>query len=132
MSSIRGYGVCTIEIEDNVFVNEFTIVDSNLQVKIGRNTMIGPHCLIIDSNHVFEDNKMSISEQGCIYKPTIIGEDCWIGAHVVVLPGVAIGNHVIVAANSTVSKDIPDYAIVAGTPAQILRYRNQNENTNCM
>jgi acetyltransferase-like isoleucine patch superfamily enzyme len=132
MSSIRGYGICTIEIKDNVFVNEFTIIDSNLHVKIGNNTMIGPHCLIIDSNHVFEDEKKQIYEQGCIYTPTCIGDDCWIGAHVVVLPGVTIGNHVVVAANSTVTKDIPDYAVIAGTPARIIRYRKKHEDFNCL
>lgn len=54
---------------------------------------------------------------------TYVGNDVWIGCNVVILPGVTIGDGAIVAAGSIVTKDVPPYAIVAGTPARVLRYR---------
>lgn len=55
--------------------------------------------------------------------PVIIGNDVWIGANVVILPGVTIGNGAIIAAGAVVSKDVPDYAIVGGVPAKVIKYR---------
>lgn len=55
--------------------------------------------------------------------PIEIGEDVWIGAQCTVLKGVKIGSHAVVAANTVVNKDVPPYAIVAGSPAKIIKYR---------
>ena len=60
-------------------------------------------------------------------EPVVIGNDVWIGSRVTILPGVHIGNGVIIGAGAVVSKDIPDYAIVGGNPARILKYRNKNK-----
>jgi virginiamycin A acetyltransferase len=59
--------------------------------------------------------------------PVTIGNDVWIGTQSIILTGVTIGNGVIIAANSVVSKDVPPYAIVGGTPAKVLRYRFSDE-----
>jgi acetyltransferase-like isoleucine patch superfamily enzyme len=53
-----------------------------------------------------------------------IGNDVWIGSHVVVLPGVKIGNSVVIGANSVVTKDVPDFGVAIGSPAKVIRYRN--------
>ncbi|CAG9432945.1 CatB-related O-acetyltransferase [Providencia alcalifaciens] len=57
------------------------------------------------------------------YKETIIGNDVWIGVNCVILDGIKVGNGVIIAAGSIVTQDIPDYAIVGGVPARIIKYR---------
>ena len=57
-------------------------------------------------------------------KPIIIGDDVWIGGHVIVLPGVHVGNGAILAAGAVVTKDVPEYAIVGGNPARVIKYRN--------
>ena len=62
--------------------------------------------------------------QGATRKGVEIGEDCWIGSKAVILDGVKIGNHVIVAAGAVVNRDVPDYAIVGGVPAKIIKTRN--------
>ena len=60
-------------------------------------------------------------------KRTVVGNDVWLGMHSVILPGITVGNGAVIGANSLVNKDVPDYAIVAGNPAKILRYRFSEE-----
>ena len=60
-------------------------------------------------------------------KPVYIGSDVWIGSRVMILPGVHIGNGVVIGGGTVVSKDVPDYAIVAGNPGRIVKYRNGKE-----
>ncbi|MPN02196.1 Maltose O-acetyltransferase [bioreactor metagenome] len=61
------------------------------------------------------------NRRGLITKPVVIKQNAWLGSGVTVLPGVTIGKNVIVAANSTVTKDVPSDVIVAGTPAKIIK-----------
>lgn len=96
------------------------------------NTIIGPVCIgnhvnlaqgitVTALNHNFEDITKRIDEQGISTKPVIIGDDVWIGANAVVLPGVTIGRHCVVAAGAVVTKDVPDHSVVGGVPAKILK-----------
>ena len=108
-------------------------------VVIGDHTRIGIHCTIIGPvcigsnvnlaqgitvtalNHNFADLSLRIDQQGISTKPVVIGDDVWIGANSVVLPGVTIGRHVVVAAGAVVTKDVPDNCVVAGVPARVIR-----------
>lgn len=93
---------------------------------IGDNVMMGPECNIWTINHRTDRLDIPMCEQGTQEeKPVRIGDDVWIGSRVTILPGVTIGNGVVIGAGAVVSKDVPDYAVVAGNPARILRYRNQ-------
>ena len=58
-------------------------------------------------------------------KLVVIGNDVWIGTRVIIMPGVHIGNHVIIGANSVVTHDIPDYSVAAGSPARVVRKRKE-------
>ena len=73
------------------------------------------------------DRDKPIRLQGATRKGIEIGNDCWIGSKVTILDGVKIGNHAIVAAGAVVNKNVPDYAIVGGVPAKILKMRNSEE-----
>lgn len=97
------------------------IIQSN--TFIGDNVIMGPDVKIYTKNHKFDRLDLPIQDQGHTEEKTVIGNDVWLGANVIVLPGVTIGNHVVVAAGAVVTKDIPDYAIVGGIPAKILKYR---------
>lgn len=96
------------------------------------NTIIGPVCIgnhvnlaqgitVTALNHNFEDKTKRIDEQGISTKPVVIGDDVWIGANAVILPGVTIGKHCVVAAGAVVTKDVPDNTIVGGVPAKVIK-----------
>lgn len=91
---------------------------------IGNDVMMGPECIIYSRNHRFDKTDIPMRLQGYYEEePVIIGNDVWIGARVIILPGVKIGNGSILGANAVVTKDVPDYAIVGGNPAKIIRVR---------
>ena len=108
-------------------------------VVIGDATRIGIHCTVIGPvtigshvnlaqgitvtalNHNFSDPSLRIDEQGVSTKAVVIGDDVWIGANAVILPGVTIGSHVVVAAGAVVTKDVPANALVGGVPAKIIK-----------
>jgi acetyltransferase-like isoleucine patch superfamily enzyme len=121
MADCLGDGRRNLRIGHRVFINEGTILDANYSISIGDDTMLGPYCLVIDSNHDFGSDTLPIRDQGCTYEPVSIGKGCWIGAHVVILAGVTIGDHSVVAANSTVCRDVPPDCVAAGTPAREIR-----------
>lgn len=92
---------------------------------IGNDVMMGPQCVIYSQNHRFDDISIPMRAQGHQeVKPVYIGDDVWIGGRVIILPGVHIGSHSIIGAGSVVTKDVPEWAIVAGNPATVKKYRN--------
>jgi maltose O-acetyltransferase len=94
-------------------------------VKIGRDVMIGEELMVISQNHKFNDINIPMRKQGWQEtKPVIIKDDVWIGARVIILPGITIGRGSIVGAGSVVTKDVPSFSIVAGNPARIIGNRN--------
>lgn len=95
-----------------------TILDIR-EVYIGDNVMIGPNTLITTVNHPL--TPMGRRKHLGIAKPVYIGNDVWIGGNVTILPGVSIGNNVVVAAGAVVTKDVPDNTLVGGVPAREIR-----------
>ena len=94
-------------------------------IKIGRNTMLAPNCALYAYDHGIAPG-LPISEQPLQSKgPITIGNDSWLGVGVIVLSGVTIGNGSVIAAGSVVTRDIPDGAIAAGRPAQVIKMRNE-------
>jgi len=93
-------------------------------LSIGDDVMMGPDVLIITENHDTSDTSKAMIQQGqAAGKAVRIRDDVWIGARVIVLPGVEIGEHSIVGAGSVVTKSVPQYAVVGGNPAKVLKYR---------
>jgi acetyltransferase-like isoleucine patch superfamily enzyme len=90
-------------------------------VTIGNHVNLAQGITVTALNHNFSDPGKKIDEQGISTTPVTIGDDVWIGANAVVLPGVKIGNHSVVAAGAVVTKDVPPHSLVAGVPANIIK-----------
>lgn len=96
----------------------------NGKVSIGSNVMMGPDVMMYTRNHVFDRTDIPMNQQGVTTeKPISIGDDVWIGARVIILGGVNIGNGAIIGAGSVVTKNVLPYSIVAGNPAKEIRKR---------
>lgn len=93
-------------------------------VKIGNNVMMGPEVVIYTNGHAHERTDIPMVEQGSSeVLPVVIGDDVWIGRRAMIMPGVKIGNGVIIGAGAVVTKDVPDFVIVGGVPAKIVKNR---------
>lgn len=95
-----------------------TILDIR-EVYIGDNVMIGPNTIITTVGHPL--SPMKRRRHLGVAQPIHIGNDVWIGGNVTILPGVTIGNNVVVAAGAVVTKDIPDNCVVGGVPARKIK-----------
>ena len=108
-----------IHVGDNFFANYNVTILDNREVRIGDNVMIGPHTLIATVGHPLSPAKRRA--HCAIAKPIHIGNDVWIGGNVTIMPGLTIGNNVVIAAGAVVTKDVPDNSLVAGVPAKKVR-----------
>ena len=90
-------------------------------VKIGDNVNLAQGITVTALNHNFNDPSKRIDEQGVSTSAVNIGNDIWIGTNAVILPGVSIGNHSVVAAGAVVTKDVPAHTLVAGVPAKVIK-----------
>jgi len=90
-------------------------------VKIGNHVNLAQGITVTALNHNFDDTEKRIDEQGVSTNPVTIEDDVWIGANAVILPGVTIGNHCVVAAGAVVTKDVPPHSLVAGVPAKVIK-----------
>ena len=90
-------------------------------VTIGHHVNLAQGITVTALNHKFENPDIRIDEQGISTKPVIIGNDIWVGANAVILPGVTIGDHSVIAAGAIVTKDVPPHSLVAGVPAKVIK-----------
>ncbi len=123
-----------IYIGDNVSINmNCTFVDCN-KIIIGNNVLIASNVQLYTSTHPVELSERLVPgwtpESGEYFcrtyaLPITIGNGCWIGGGVIILPGVSIGNGSVIGAGSVVTKDIPDNSLAAGNPCRVIREINQ-------
>lgn len=96
----------------------------NNSVSIGSHVMMGPNVLIYTQNHRTDDPDISMDRQGMAeLRPVFIEDDVWIGARVIILPGVTIGTGSVVGAGAVVAKSIPPYSVAVGNPARVVKSR---------
>jgi acetyltransferase-like isoleucine patch superfamily enzyme len=116
-----------VRIGAGTFLNLGVMVAAQELVEIGDHCMLANGCFVTDSSHRYEDSELPITWQGFQSKgPTRIGENCWLGANVVVTSGVVVGERCVIGANSVVTHDIEPLSIAAGAPATVLRRVQQN------
>lgn len=115
------------------YIGPYTMVNNAI---IGNYCSIAPSVKIGQANHskefVTTYNKISskLIEFNMYEKPTMIGNDVWIGANTVIMQGLSIGDGAVIGANTVVTKDVPPYAIVVGVPAKIIKFRFSPESIN--
>ena len=123
---ICSHGKSKIVLEENVSIGMFSRIACINKIIIGKNVLAGPNIFISDYNHAYQDIEKPIAQQGNTpaTAEVVIGEDSWIGTNVVICGNVHIGKHVVVGAGSFVNKDIPDYCVVVGNPARVVKKYN--------
>ncbi|MBQ9730956.1 MAG: sugar O-acetyltransferase [Bacilli bacterium] len=114
-----------VHFGNNVYANfNLTCVDDT-HIYVGDNTMLGPNVVLATAGHPIEP---SLREQGYQYNmPIHIGKNCWLGAGVIVLPSVSIGDNSVIGAGSVVTKDIPANVVAFGNPCKIIREINDHD-----
>lgn len=114
-----------VHMGKNVYANfNLTLVDDT-HIYIGDYTMIGPNVVIATGGHPLLPE---LREKGYQYNaPVHIGRNCWLGAGVIIVPGITIGDNVVIGAGSIVTKDIPDNVLAVGNPCRILREINEHD-----
>lgn len=133
-SEIRPYA--TIIGTHNIFIGKNVIIpggttlcsdpdNTESTINIEDSVLFGPNVAIYSSTHKFNRIDIPIKDQGYTAASTRLKEGCWIGINSVIMPGVTIGKNSVVGANSFVNKDVPDYSIVAGSPARIIKEINE-------
>lgn len=121
---LKGYHKNTMVIGCNTWIGQQCFLHSAGGITIGRNVGIGPGVKILTSKHEEEGIEVPILTSRLTFAPVTIEEDCDLGVGAIILPGVHIGRGVQVGAGAVVAKDIPAYAVVAGVPARVLRFRD--------
>ena len=111
-----------IAIGGGSLLNLDVMVAAVESVTIGDHCMLANGCVVTDGDHRFDDPETPVPWQGFTSKGSVvIGDNVWLGAHVVVTSGVTIGRRAVIGANSVVTSDIPEFCVAAGAPARVLR-----------
>lgn len=116
-----------LHLARNVSIYNGGMLTTRNKITIGENTGIAHQVLILTSSNPRGPLNKLARIYKKISKPVKIGDNCWIGARVTILPGVTIGDFCVVAAGSLVNKDVPDYTVVAGVPAKVIKHLNPDD-----
>ncbi len=118
----RDDGKPALTIGAGSYIGRFAHINAWHEVVIEPEVLIADRVYISDADHHFADRQIPILRQGDSFKgKVLLRSGCWIGVGAVILPGVTIGRNAIVGANAVVTKDVPDYMIVGGIPAKVIR-----------
>ncbi|MBB1269289.1 CatB-related O-acetyltransferase [Shewanella sp. SR44-3] len=116
----------------NAIIGSYCSIADGVKIGIGLHPLdwVSTHPSTFSSNTIFPYRHFSRSKPFIESETVTIGNDVWIGLNAIILDGVVVGNGAVIAAGSIVTKNVDDYAIVAGVPAKIIKYRTQPELTN--
>ncbi len=118
-----------VTIGDRCLIGRHSSIVAHFEVVIEDDVFFGPNVYVTDQNHAVDDPHLPIGRQSQRESPVVIGAGSWLGANVVVLPGVTIGRHVAVGAGAIVTHDLPDFTIAVGSPARVIRERATEHGT---
>ncbi|MBA2613508.1 MAG: acyltransferase [Bacteroidetes bacterium] len=114
-----------IEVGDNVFMGQRTVINTNVSVKIGNNVMFGPQVTIMGGDHNISvvGQPMRFVKTGGKNIPIIIEDDVWVGTNVTILKGITIGEGSVIGAGSVVTRSLPPYSVCIGNPCKAVKLR---------
>jgi acetyltransferase-like isoleucine patch superfamily enzyme len=121
---LKGYYKNSLIVGDNTWIGQNCFFHSAGGIKIGNNVGIAPHVKILTSFHREQGIEIPILFSEIELQAVSIEDGCDVGIGSIILPGVQIGKGVQIGAGAVVTKDIPDYAVAFGVPAQVVRFRN--------
>ena len=115
-------GKTALSIGDGCYIGRFCHINAADGVTIEARVLIADRVYISDIDHEYRKPGLPVIEQGIRSKgPVVLKTGCWIGAGAVILSGVTVGRNAVVGANAVVTKDVPDFAVVGGIPARLLK-----------
>ena len=127
----QGTGGITISGEKDKFyidqtshLKSNTFIDCSGSVYIGKYFHTGRGLTIFSSNHNYNSHNAIPYDEEDIKKPVTIKDFVWCGANVTIVPGVTVGEGVVIGSGAVITKDVPDFAIIGGNPAKVIKYRN--------
>lgn len=112
-----------LQLGDRVVVNVGSYLSGESGLSIADDVIIGPHARLLSTGHGIHDGDPLVWKNPLTGAPIVIEQGAWIGGGATILPGVRIGRGAVIGAGSVVTRDVPDFAIVAGNPARLLHYR---------
>jgi len=116
-----------IKVGEKLHLSENTIIDISGGIEFGDMVTVSEGAKIYTHRHGIDDRERYWRDQPIVFHKLIIGDDVWVGANSIILSGVTeIGKGAIIGAGAVVTKEIPPYAVVAGVPARIIKYRGQS------
>ena len=114
-----------VHLGRNIYANAGLKLVDDTHIYIGDYTMLGPNVVIATAGHPIDPE---LRGRGLQYNlPVRIGRNCWLGAGVIVMPGVTIGDNTVIGAGSVVTKDIPSGVVAVGNPCRVLREVGQHD-----
>ncbi len=116
-----------ISIGNRVMINAGSFISGEGGLEIADEVLIGPHVRILSAGHDVDGPELSIYRNEISYGKVVIDQGAWLAAGATVLQGCRVGQGAVVAAGAVVTRDVPEFAIVAGNPARVLRYRKIKE-----
>ena len=114
-----------VHLGSNIYANAGLKLVDDTHIYIGDNTMLGPNVVIATAGHPIDP---TLRSKGLQYNlPVWIGRNCWLGAGVIVMPGVTVGDNSVIGAGSVVTRDIPSGVVAVGNPCKVLREIGQHD-----
>jgi acetyltransferase-like isoleucine patch superfamily enzyme len=110
-----------LRIGDRCVIGRGSHIVAHRSIEIGADVFTGPYVYITDQNHSYTDVDVPVGRQWPVDSNVRIGAGTWLGTGAVILPGANIGRNVVVAAGAVVRGEVPDYAVVGGVPARVLK-----------
>ncbi len=118
-------GAGHVHFGNSIYCNFGVTMVDDTHIYVGDHTMFGPHVTVATAGHPILPE---LREKGYQYNaPVHIGKNCWIGAGALIMPGITIGDNVVVGAGSVVTKNLPDNVVAVGNPCRVLREVNEHD-----